>query len=144
MMKKRIEILLLIIVLLVSTTGLPTYIHNCLKMNETSTEVCNSCSNQAGQNGKGCCGESVFNNMISVDSDYSDCCQINFAYHKVDDTYIFSKDNFSNLYLQEFLTPLSILSPKQFVDKQIIYFQSNSPPFAEETYIYILNSNFRI
>lgn len=145
MIKKKIEIVILTLILVISTTGLPTYFHYCLMMNQQSADVCDMCKSEfAMENNTSCCSSSNNENSLQIKSDLSDCCQLNFVFNKIEDDFIFYKDHITKITSEQNLIYLIIPQTENYFTKIVNNLSSKSPPLLNKTDLNILNSNFRI
>ena len=69
MMKKRISILTLILLFLVSTTGMPVTYHLCLMMQEKSLNECDVCKEEIEKIANSCCAEETMENPLTISSE---------------------------------------------------------------------------
>jgi hypothetical protein len=87
MMKKRISILSLTLLFLVSTTGLPVTYHLCEMMGKKSLNECEDCKIEMQKVEKSCCDEYKVQDPITISSENPICCQDEFVFNKVDDDF---------------------------------------------------------
>ena len=87
MMKKKISILTLTILFLVSTTGLPIYSHYCEMMGQKSSNECEMCSIEIEKIESVCCSEENQFEKLQISSENSTCCIDAFDYKKIEDNY---------------------------------------------------------
>ena len=140
MIKKKIEIVILTLILVISTTGLPTYFHYCMMMNQQSLSECEMCKSEIEKIETSCCSEKVSDNSVIIKSEKAACCQTEFVYNKVEDNFLSNKTeaniyfSFNNLFEQ-----ISLLQPT--IDFQSInsFYCDSSPPFLVNSEIYITN-----
>ena len=90
MMTKRIFIISLAILFLVSTTGLPVYYHYCEMMQKKSLNECEVCAEEK-EEVSSCCSNEVSENTLRFSSDRPVCCQEEFLYNKVEDEFVNNK-----------------------------------------------------
>ena len=139
-MKKKIEIIGLTILILIATTGIPLSYHLCNMMQEKSFSECEICRSTLNEEFTSCCASDDNQNLISISSDKSACCQEEFVYNKVEDNFLSNKTeaniyfSFNNLFEQ-----ISLLQPT--IDFQSInsFYCDSSPPFLVNSEIYITN-----
>lgn len=86
MMKKKISILFLITLFLISTTGLPIWSHYCEMMGKKSLSECEMCSIEEVEI-VSCCSEKTAENQLQFKSEYSTCCIDEFDYKKIEDNF---------------------------------------------------------
>jgi len=82
-MKKRISILILTLLFLVSTTGLPIFINYCEMIEISLFSEYEPCKIESS-----CCSEENQNNKGQVSTDNSNCCVDEFDYIKIDDIFL--------------------------------------------------------
>jgi len=85
-MIKRTEILVLIFLFFISTTGLPVFYHYCTMMGENSLSECEMCSIEVKKDSS-CCSEKVYENVQQISSNKSRCCVDQFDYKKIEDEF---------------------------------------------------------
>ena len=85
-MKKKISILFLITLFLISTTGLPIWSHYCEMMGKKSLSECEMCSIEEVEI-VSCCSEKTAENQLQFKSEYSTCCIDEFDYKKIEDNF---------------------------------------------------------
>lgn len=82
-MKKKISILTLAALFLVSTTGLPVFSHYCEMMGKLSSESCEMCEVEKEEI-ISCCSEDM-DTELRISSLNSSCCIEQFDYKKIDE-----------------------------------------------------------
>ena len=87
MMKKKISILTLTILFVVSTTGLPIWSHYCEMMGKRSSSECEMCKVEMEKVETSCCSEEVSDNNLKLSAEKSDCCIQEFDYKKIEDDF---------------------------------------------------------
>ena len=88
MMKKRISILTLTILFLVSTTGLPIYSHYCEMMKQKSLSECEVCMVEMQKVETSCCEmEETSTNLTQLLSSEMECCTESFELKKIEDDF---------------------------------------------------------
>lgn len=87
MMKKKISILTLTILFLVSTTGLPVFSHYCEMMQKRSISECEMCKVEMEKVESSCCSEEIQGDKLQVSSEKSTCCIQEFDYKKIEDNF---------------------------------------------------------
>ncbi len=87
MMKKKISILSLVILFLVSTTGLPIWSHYCEMMGQKSSNECEMCSIEIEKIESDCCSEENQFVKMQISSENSTCCIDTFDYKRIEDNY---------------------------------------------------------
>jgi hypothetical protein len=101
MIKKRISILTLTILFLVSTTGLPIWSHYCEIMGKKSLNECEACIIETRSS---CCSDELLNAKLKITSDNSSCCVDEFDYKKIE-------DDFSHVLNTNFTASTILLEP---------------------------------
>ncbi|MFI5237686.1 MAG: hypothetical protein ACHQLA_07110 [Ignavibacteriales bacterium] len=86
MMKKNISIWTLLVLFLVSTTGLPVFSHYCGMMNERSITECGDCGSEKKEM-VSCCSEEQSQNKLILSSEKPICCVEEFDYKKIEDDF---------------------------------------------------------
>jgi len=86
MMKKKISILFLITLFLISTTGLPIWSHYCEMMGKKSLTECDDCKIEEVEV-TSCCSEITLENQLQYTSENSNCCIDEFDYKKIEDDF---------------------------------------------------------
>ena len=86
MMKKKISILFLITLFLISTTGLPIWSHYCEMMGKKSLSECEMCNIEEVEI-VSCCSEKTAENQLQFTSENSNCCIDEFDYKKIEDNF---------------------------------------------------------
>ncbi len=87
MMKKKISILTLTILFLVSTTGLPIWSHYCEMMGKSSSTDCEMCKADIEQTESDCCSEQAPFESLKITVENSTCCVDAFDYKKIEDIF---------------------------------------------------------
>lgn len=140
-MKKKIAILGLTLLFLVSTTGLPVTYHLCEMMQEKSLSECEMCSSVIEEVKPSCCSEETMEYPVKISSENPVCCQDEFVYNKVEDNFISSKTEINKLVtideLISFTQVSKILSDNLL---SIKYNISESPPTVQQKDLYLYNS----
>lgn len=136
MIKKRIYILTLTLVFLVSTTGMPIIIHYCKMMEKASLQACEMHTKEVK---KSSCCETENQSSAAAKSSFSkaidECCKDFVVDLSVKDTFVSSKTEF-NIPLYLYILVESDLTS---------HFQTNlkldiSPPQLVSNKIYLTNS----
>ena len=145
MMKKRISILTLILLFLVSTTGMPVTYHLCLMMQEKSLNECDVCKVELERIETSCCAEETMANPSTISSENPVCCHDEFVYNKVEDEFVANKSEVNFFSLSEKSIPIvSVIPPSvNFILEKSFYCDS-SPPFLINPELHIFNSVFLI
>ena len=86
MMKKRITILVLIFLFLVSTTGMPIWSHYCDMMGEKALTECDDCKMEEVEVAS-CCSETIPDDQLQYSSSNSKCCIDEFDFKKIEDNF---------------------------------------------------------
>ena len=85
-MKKRISILILTILFVVSTTGLPFWSHYCEMMGKKSLSECQTCAEEKEETFS-CCSMEESDFEIQLKARESNCCIDEFDYKKIEDNF---------------------------------------------------------
>lgn len=138
MIKKRIYILTLSFIFLVSTTGMPLIVHYCKMMETASLQDCEMHSKEVQ---KSSCCESENNTSAIADSYFSiainECCKDVTVDHSVKDTFVFSKTSIDfSLHFNTFVTPEFDMIENYQTDVGA----DTSPPRISSNKIYLTNS----
>ncbi len=86
MMKKKISILTLTILFLVSTTGMPIWSHYCEMMGKKSLTECGDCKIEEVEV-TSCCSENIPDDQLQYSSSNSKCCIDEFDFKKIEDNF---------------------------------------------------------
>lgn len=122
MMKKKISILTLTILFVVSTTGMPIWSHYCEMMGKKSLSECQACAEEK-QETFSCCSMEESDFEIQLKAKESNCCIDEFDYKKIEDDFFQSIT--SNLFpITSVITEFHLSSP-DFQSENKIAQQSN-------------------
>jgi len=145
MMKKRILILTLTLLFLVSTTGFPIYSHYCQMMEQKSLSKCEVCIVAMQKVTTSCCDEENFDEAITISSPNTGCCQDELVYNKVEDEFVNNKTDINFFSSSENLfQPISLLPPQVEFQTGKSFCCDSSPPFLINPELHITNSVFLI
>ena len=86
MMKKKISILTLTILFVVSTTGMPIWSHYCEMMGKKSLSECQACAEEKEETFS-CCSMEESDFEIQLKAEESNCCFDEFDYKKIEDNF---------------------------------------------------------
>ena len=86
MMKKKISILTLTILFVVSTTGMPIWSHYCEMMGKKSLSECQACAEEKEETFS-CCSMEESDFEIQLKAEESNCCIDEFDYKKIEDNF---------------------------------------------------------
>jgi len=86
MMKKKILILTLSFLFLVSTTGMPIWSHYCEMMGKKSLSECQACAEEKAETFS-CCSMEESDFEIQLKAEKSNCCIDEFDYKKIEDDF---------------------------------------------------------
>ena len=140
MMTKRIFIISLAILFLVSTTGLPVYYHYCEMMQKKSLNECEVCAKE-NEEVSSCCSNEVSENALRFSSNRPVCCQTEFVYNKVEDEFVINKYNINSFSSIQNLFHSVTLIPTATSFSIVAYFCcDSSPPFLINPELCISNS----
>ena len=134
-MIKKFHIISLILSFLFSTTGYTITMHFCKMMEEASSKQCGMCEVMEQP-------ESMETECeIETVEDNSDCCEIQVIENKVEDDFLYYKEEVKNDLTSSVIDlPLSILiNDKQIVKSHSLYAFDSSPPLHGNN-LYIFNS----
>jgi hypothetical protein len=84
MMKKKISILTLSLLFLVSTTGMPIWSHYCEMIGKKSFTECEACVVEIETS---CCSDELLNDQLKFTTNNSKCCIDEFDYKKIEDDF---------------------------------------------------------
>lgn len=139
-MKKKIYILSLTFLFLISTTGVPVTFHLCKMMQEKSFSECEICSSNLNEKFTSCCAIDDNQNLISISLDKSSCCQSEFVYNKVEDNFLSNKTEANNYFsFDNLFQQISLLQPTIDFQSRNSFYCDSSPPFLINSDIYIIN-----
>jgi hypothetical protein len=99
MMKKKISILTLSLLFLVSTTGMPIWSHYCEMIGKKSLTECEACVVEIETS---CCSDELLNDQLKFTTNNSKCCIDEFDYKRIEDDY-------SNTLTLNFVTNLLVV-----------------------------------
>ena len=85
-MKKKISILTLTILFVVSTTGMPIWSHYCEMMGKKSLSECQACAEEKEETFS-CCSMEESDFEIQLKARESNCCIDEFDYKKIEDNF---------------------------------------------------------
>jgi len=140
-MKKRILISSLIILFLVSTTGLPVTISMC----KMTAEDADQCTMHQKPVRSMCCIEEVSESMLRISRTTPNCCQVSFVYNKVESEFVNNKTEINFYSSFQSLIILVSLIPEQFeISYSESFYTDSSPPFLIDPEIHITNSSLLI
>jgi hypothetical protein len=86
MMKKKISILSLTILFVVSTTGMPIWSHYCEMMGKNALSECQACTEEKEETFS-CCSMEESDIEIQLKAKESNCCIDEFDYKKIEDDF---------------------------------------------------------
>ena len=86
MMKKKLSILTLTILFVVSTTGMPIWSHYCEMMGKKSLSECQACAEEKEETFS-CCSMEESDFEIQLKAEKSNCCIDEFDYKKIEDDF---------------------------------------------------------
>ncbi len=138
MMRKRILISALLLLFLVSTTGLPITINYC-KM--AASEEMSMCSMHHKPVKSLCCAENTVDNFSGIYFNKPDCCQTEFVYNKVSDEFVTNKTDvqfFTSL--QNSIHSNNIIPIVIEIPRSLTHYCDSSPPFLINPELHISNS----
>jgi len=137
-MKKKISILLLAALFVVSTTGLSVTINLC-KMADVDNG--NECMMHHKPIKSHCCMKENSEFPVTVSFDNYDCCESEFVFNKVEDEFLYNKTDvnfFSSL--EHIIQPVSLIPQTVDYSFNESFFCDSSPPFLINPELHITNS----
>ena len=132
-MKKKTAIFFVIILFLVSTTGLPVFSHYCLMLGESVNSGCNDCVDDQ-LIASACCVEDIDLIEMKIETGKTECCVDKFDYKRIEDHYCQSNNNI-NLSNQIIVNEFKMNSDDSDSEKkysQKSYFYLPPPKFGKE------------
>ena len=140
-MIKKFYIIGLILTFLFSTTGYSISMHICEMMEEASSSECGMCAETEIPETMPCCPDDSFAGEIITSGNYSDCCEIQLVNNKVEDDFLYFKEQVMKEFTSSFVElPLSIiLVANQTMKSHSPFAFDSSPPWRGND-IYIYNS----
>ena len=139
-MFKKTQIVSLILLFFISTTGLPAFYHYCEMMGKKSLKECYMCS-QEKEEKYSCCSEEVAENFVKLTSEKSTCCQDKFVYNKVQDEFLFNKSEINYFTSTQILFhSVSLITPSVDFLLENSFYCDSSPPFLINPELNISNS----
>lgn len=141
MMIRKTQILSLIILFFIATTGMPAFFHYCEMMQQTSLSECNICKAEMEKIKPSCCAEENTEYPITISFDNPVCCQDEFVLNKVEDEFIINKADVNSVSSTEnFLQQITLIPPSIDFSLQESLYCDSSPPFLINPEIHITNS----
>ena len=132
-MKKRITILSLCLLFLVSTTGLPVTYHMCEMMQEKSLSECEVCNLEMQITETPCCSEEISDSLLQISNAESSCCVESFNYKKIEDNFSFTSTLISTTHsVVAILKPLEPETKKEAILSQQKSFNLPPPKFGKQ------------
>lgn len=145
MMKKRILILTLTLLFLVSTTGLSVTYHLCQMMDQKSLIECQMCNVETELVEPSCCAEEIMDYRTTISLNNPLCCQSEFVYNRIEDEFIFHKFELNSFTSSEISFQTVILIPDSIdLEPNVSFYCDSSPPFLINPELNITNSVFLI
>lgn len=140
-MMKKVKIISLVSIILISLIGIPSVKHFCdlmgISLSGNCEMVCTSCSHSQKENDSCCSLESESNKGIFITSQGDNCCSDEFILNKVDDEFIVNKNELYRIFSIENISNLSITQNQlEFATKKFST-KETSPPTNLKTEIYI-------
>lgn len=135
MILKRILILTLTLLFVVSTTGLPVTINLCKMANEVNTDECMMHHKPVKSH---CCGMKTSATGLIVSSVVPDCCETEFIYNKVEDEFVTNKTDVN------FFSSSQILFQSVNVIPSAIDFSFNESYYCDSSPPFLINSDLNI
>lgn len=139
MKKKRIFISIIIVLFLVSTTGLPITYHLCNAMKTVSLQSCGMCENKSSD----CCKEEIYGNKV-LSSGNDLCCNTKFVANPLTEKYISSSIDIQKLDFKIFISPIPSQDLLSANLTKCSFASDISPPETYSNTLYLNNSVFLI
>jgi hypothetical protein len=144
-MFRKTQIVSLILLFFVSTTGMPAFYHYCEMLGKKSLNECDMCMAEMEKTIPSCCSHEMMEHVVTISFDTPVCCQDAFVYNKVEDQYLSNKPDLNFYSLSENLIQTALLIPTSvyFYSENSFYCDS-SPPFLINPDLNITNSTLLI
>ncbi len=140
-MLKKIYIFGLIFAFVFSTTGLSITQHICQMMDEVSAEQCGMCTETELPETMPCCEDGDSSGEIITSGNFSDCCDTQVIDNKVEDDFIYFKEEVTNYQSSSIIAlPLSLFKNDNQIVKSFLHYAFDSSPPSRENDLYISNS----
>lgn len=140
-MIRKTQILSMIILFFVATTGLPAYLHYCEMMQQKSLSECEICKVEMEKVESSCCAEETMDYRVTISSANSICCQQEFVLNKVEDEFILDKSDINFLSsIEKLIQPITLVFPAADFSLQESFYCDSSPPFLIDPELNITNS----
>lgn len=148
-MMKKVKIISLTSVILISLIGIPSVKHFCdmmeISLSGDCEMVCTSCSHSQEETESCCSVESESSHIVSIISQSDDCCSDEFILNKVDDEFIVNKTESNNRITSiDNITDLSLVQKKPELSAKRFFINEISPPTKLKPEIYISNHSLLI
>ena len=140
-MFRKTQIVSLILLFFISTTGLPAYYHYCEMMGKRSLSECEACKAKIEKIESSCCSNETPEYPVTISSDQPVCCQDAFVYNKVEDQFLFNKSEINYFISTQILFhSVSLITPSVDFLLENSFYCDSSPPFLINPELNISNS----
>lgn len=140
-MFRKTQIVSLILLFFISTTGLPAYYHYCEMMGKRSLSECEACKAKIEKIESSCCSNETPEYPVTISSDQPVCCQDAFVYNKVEDQFLFNKSEINYFISTQILFhSVSLITPSADFLLENSFYCDSSPPFLINPELNISNS----
>jgi hypothetical protein len=140
-MFRKTQIVSLILLFFISTTGLPAYYHYCEMMGKRSLSECEACKAKIENIESSCCSNETPEYPVTISSDQPVCCQDAFVYNKVEDQFLFNKSEINYFTSTQILFhSVSLITPSVDFLLENSFYCDSSPPFLINPELNISNS----
>ena len=140
-MFRKTQIVSLILLFFISTTGLPAYYHYCEMMGKRSLSECEACKAKIEKIESSCCSNETPEYPVTISSDQPVCCQDAFVYNKVEDQFLFNKSEINYFTSTQILFhSVSLITPSVDFLLENSFYCDSSPPFLINPELNISNS----
>lgn len=142
---KRVIILAVLSLFLLSTSGLPVTYHLCRMMEEKPVSECEVCKTEMNKIVMPCCAEETPDYAVTVSSEYLVCCQTEFVYNKLEDQFLANKSEVTYFSLFSYLYhTIAYIDSRSDIPASDSFLADASPPFLINPELHIVNSVFLI
>lgn len=135
-MKRKIYILTLLGIFLLSTTGLPMTINMCNMDDMQASGQCKMTMNEM----EGKCHEDTSTGDVNVTKDIPPCCQIKIVDNNITDNFISSVNDIGTKVTVKILNTFDVNIFNSEISLSYNIYTSGSPPLISNNHIYLTNS----
>ncbi len=137
-MKRKILISTLMLLFLVSTTGLSVTISFGRMADAQNKDACMMHHKPVSS---GCCADETSENPHLVSFENLGCCEIDFVFNKVKDDFVSNKPDV-NIFLssENLLQPVTLTTLSTDFSFDVLFYCDSSPPFLINPELHITNS----